>query len=102
MFRTKGNSMPHGKPRVYFTCYPDDFDCYFDKICNDIFDCVDCTIYYKSDINDWMTDEEKSIDLHRMNLVVIPVSMNLLTKRNPAMDDEFKYALSQYLSLIHI
>ena len=25
LFKTKGNSSPSGKARVYFTCHPDDF-----------------------------------------------------------------------------
>ena len=33
IYRTRGNSNPKGKPRVYFTCYPSDFELYFDKIC---------------------------------------------------------------------
>ena len=33
LFKTKGNGSPAGKPRVYFTCHPDDFTLYFDKLC---------------------------------------------------------------------
>ena len=25
LFKTKGNAAPNGKPRVYFTCHPEDF-----------------------------------------------------------------------------
>lgn len=38
VFSTKGN----GKPRVYFTCHPDDFDRFFEKVCADIFATHDC------------------------------------------------------------
>lgn len=35
-FKTKGNANPQGKPRVYFTCHPDDFERAFEKICEDM------------------------------------------------------------------
>ena len=54
----------HGKPRVYFTCHPADFNrsfygdersC-FNRICDDIlfFRQVDCVIYYTSDMSSWI------------------------------------------------
>lgn len=49
--RTKGNVNPQEKPRVYFTCYPADFEKSFDKICNDIFKTHDCAIYYTEDMS---------------------------------------------------
>ena len=41
LFKTKGDAAPNGKPRVFFTCHPADFEKYFGKICADIF--VDAT-----------------------------------------------------------
>ena len=46
----KYSSDPQGKPRVFFTCHPEDFDKYFDKICEDIFKTQDCAIYYTKDM----------------------------------------------------
>lgn len=43
---TKGNADTRGKPRMYFTCHPDDFNRAFDKICGDIFKTHDCAVYY--------------------------------------------------------
>ena len=37
LFRTKVDMGPSGKARVYFTCHSDDFDLYFDKVCEYIF-----------------------------------------------------------------
>ena len=34
-FETKNNIDIDKKPRVYFTCHPDDFGKYFKKICDD-------------------------------------------------------------------
>lgn len=50
---TRGKEqLPQGKPRVYFTCHPDDFERYFDEIKADIFEQKDCVIYYKENLNE--------------------------------------------------
>ena len=61
------------KPRVYFTCHPDDFDKYFKQVCDDIFKTHDCAVYYSSDMTAEIPEEEK-ITLERSNLFVIPVT----------------------------
>ena len=35
LYKTKGNSSPGSKPRVYFTCHPLDFSICFERICFD-------------------------------------------------------------------
>ena len=58
LFKTKGNASPSGKPRVYFTCHKDDFDLYFEQVCEYIFKTQNCAIYYTADMNEAMSDEE--------------------------------------------
>lgn len=48
-YKTRGNSTSKDKPSVYFTCHPEDFGRYFEKICEDIFKTHDCAIYYTDD-----------------------------------------------------
>lgn len=36
-FVTKDKGMPNRRPRVYFTCHPEDYEKYFASICEDIF-----------------------------------------------------------------
>ena len=88
LYRTRGNSSPSGKPRVWFTCHPDDFERYFDKICEDIFKTHDCAVYYTNDMTAPIPDEDKPTDLGSMNLFVMPVTFRLLSKPNRAMDDD--------------
>ena len=38
MYKTRGNSSPQGKPRVYFCCHPKDFSLYFDSLKEEIFE----------------------------------------------------------------
>lgn len=52
LYRTRGMVNPKGKPRVYFTCHPDDFDKSFNKVCKDIFKTHDCAIFYTEDLKE--------------------------------------------------
>ena len=52
MFKTKGMVNPKGKPRVYFTCHPDDFIRTFDKVSGDLLKVSDCAIYYTENMNE--------------------------------------------------
>lgn len=90
------------KPRIYFTCHPDDFEKYFDKICNDIFKSHDCAIYYTQNMAERIANENKETDLGRNNLFVIPVSKKLLTTQNRAMDEDFPYALMEHIPVLPI
>ena len=90
--KTKNEAAVEKKPRVYFTCHPDDFERYFDKICEDIFKTHDCAIYYTEDMTAIIPDEDKPTDLGSMNLFVVPVTFRLLSKPNRAMDDDIAFA----------
>ncbi len=90
--RTRGNSSPKDKPRVYFTCHQNDFERFFDKIRKDIFKTHDCAIYYTKDMSADLSDENTLADLSRMNLFVIPVTLALLTQPNRALDFDLRFA----------
>ena len=90
------------KPRVYFTCHPEDFEKYFKKVCDDIFKTHDCAIYYTEDMTEVIAKEERETDLGRNNLFVIPVTFKLLTTPNRAMDEDFPYALKEHIPVLPI
>jgi len=90
------------KPRVYFTCHPEDFEKHFKKICDDIFKTHDCAIYYTEDMTDVIAEDEKETDLGRNNLFVIPVTFKLLTTPNRAMDEDIPYALKEHIPVLPI
>ena len=100
IYRTRGNANPKGKPKVYFTCHPVDFERYFNKICEDIFKTHDCTIYYKENMNEIVEDADKDTDLGSMNLFVVPVTFKLLTQSNVAMDDDLLYANKEHIPVL--
>lgn len=100
--KTKGNSNPKGKPRVYFTCHPEDFEKCFDKICSDIFASHDCAIYYTKDMTEIIDEKNKATDLESNNLFVIPVTYKLLSTPNRAMDMDFPYAREKNIPVLPI
>ena len=100
--KTKGNADPKGKMRVYFTCHPDDFDKYFDTVCGDILNAVDCAIYYTEDMSSQIPQKHLSTDLGSNNIFVIPVTYKLLSTPNRAMDKDFHYARSENIPVLPI
>lgn len=100
--RTRGNASPNAKPRVYFTCHPEDFDRYFDKICEDIFSVfeVDCAVYYTEDTNSPLDKETIDVDLGQMNLFVVPVSYRLLSEDCRAMSTDIAYAKEHNIPIL--
>ena len=100
--KTKNKTDINKKPRIYFTCHPDDFDNYFEKISNDIFSIYDCVIYYTEDMTEEINEKDKEFDIGRNNLFVIPVTSKLLTTPNRAMDDDLPYALKSKIPVLPI
>ena len=98
--RTKGGADPHGKPRVYFTCHPDDFNTYFDKICEDVFKTQDCAIYYTPDMSEPLDEANIDVDLGRMNLFLVPVTFRLMNQPCRAMSVDIAYAKDKSITIL--
>lgn len=99
-FKTKGDSSPENKPRVFFACHPEDFSKYFSCICKDLFQAQDCAVYYIPDMYEPLEEQERAMILDRMQLVVIPITYRLLTTPNPAMDTYFPLACSKNIFVL--
>lgn len=97
--KTRGNSNPNGKPRVYFTCHPRDFH-FFAEICESILKRSDCAIYYTEDMTAPLPEEYRATDLGRMNLFVMPITFRLLTEPNRAMDSDFAFADENHITVL--
>lgn len=84
---------PKGKQKVFFTCHPDDVK-YFENIKEDILSCQNVAIWFKEDPSEEFASEQemREVLFEEMNLIVIPVTSNLLLRPNAAMDVEFPYA----------
>ena len=99
--KTYDNSFHQGKRRVYFTCHPADFDAFFDTITGEILKVQDCAIYYTPDMSEDY-DEDKNLELDQMNLLVIPVTLNLLKEPCRAIDKDLAYALEKHILILPI
>ncbi len=99
-YKTKGDSSPQGKERVYFSCHPDDFNVYFEPICRDIFWTQDCVIYYNSEqVMPW-DKSTMDLELKHMQLFVIPVTYRFLYQDNAARSMEFIFAIKQHIPIL--
>lgn len=97
-YKTRGNTSPQGKPRVYFCGHHDDFGRCFDSISREILDKQDCTIWYIDERI--VRDEDFFADLKQMQLFVMPVTTNLLCTENEALDTEFKFAIENHIPVL--
>ena len=88
------------KPKIYFTCHPKDLDRYFEKVRGDLFQAGDCVIFCTEDMTEPLDDENRELDLERMNLFVIPVTFRLLTEPNRAMDEDFAFAEEHHIPVL--
>lgn len=95
-YRTRANSSPQSKQKVFFTCEPADFDAFFEKISVSILKCVDCAIWYKDD-DDY---EDIETDLGGMNAFIIPVTTKLLTTRNRTISVDLPFALNHHIPVL--
>ena len=99
-FKTRGNSSPQGKPRVYFTCHPEDFKEYFDFITDDILKRQNCVVFYLEPDAVIGDDAEYEMNLSQMQLIVVPVTTRLLTMLNRAMDFDVPFAFKHHIPVL--
>ena len=98
--KTKNEANIKDKPRVYFTCHPSDFGAHFERICADILAAQDCAIFYTEEMAEPLSEENITLDLHRMNLVVVPVTFRLLSTDNRAMTVDIPYAMGNGIPVL--
>lgn len=96
--KTRGNSSPQGKPRVYFCCHSEDFNKYFESVSDEILVKQNCTIWY--DDEELVRNEDFFAALKQMQLFVMPVTTNLLCTENEALDVEFKFAIENHIPVL--
>ena len=83
----KNNGDYHSKPRIYFTCHPDDFKAHFGNICADIFENTrhdNVAIYYTEDMS--APIEHRDVELGKMSIFVVPVTAKLLLDTDEAVN----------------
>ncbi len=99
LYKTRGNSLPKGKTKVYFCCHPEDFGKYFIEISDDILEKQNCAVWYLESY-DTEYDEEFFENLKQMQLFVMPVTLKFLTGQNHALEEEFHYAIKHHIPVL--
>ena len=100
LFRTGDGSKPAGKPRVYFTCHPQDQQTCFPQVCEELFPLCNCAVYYDDPAAPSPRDAEYDERLKQMHLLVIPVTTAFLTQPNPALDHDFRFAVAHHIPVL--
>lgn len=100
LIKTRGNSNPHGKPKIYFACHPEDFGHCFEEIAADVFETQDCVICYRDPALEYSKEELREFITDGMQLFVIAVTERLLGEPNQAMDVEFPLALEHHIPIL--
>lgn len=90
------------KPRVYFTCHPDDFVDKFSGICDDVFDALDCLIFFSDNPEQVIPQEDKAVTLQNQNLFIVAVTRKFLTEPNYARDFDIKFAVKEHIPILPI
>lgn len=89
---TKDGENPKSKPRVYFTCHPEDLSASLEQITKDIFKTHNCAVYYTQDMTEPFAAKDLDTELGQMNLFVVPVTARLLTEQSRSMTVDIPYA----------
>ncbi|MBR3919222.1 MAG: toll/interleukin-1 receptor domain-containing protein, partial [Clostridia bacterium] len=99
-YKTRGNTTPQGKQKVFFCCHPDDFQGYFETISDEILIRENCAVWYDTEPTAEYDSEAFLADLKEMQLFVMPVTTRLLATKNRAIDIEFKFAVENHIPVL--
>lgn len=100
-YKTRGNSSPKGKPRVFFACHPIDFDFCFQVTVNEILEKQNCAIWYTTDY-DSIDEISLKDDLSLMQLIIVPLTENLLIQDSYVSKIVLPHALEKHIPVCPI
>ena len=100
-YKTRGGSSPQGKPRVYFSCHINDLQRCFSDLTDEILIHHDCAVWYLSDPQ-VERDEAFFEELALMQLMVMPISADLLETPNHTLEKDFVFARKHGIPILPI
>ena len=98
-YRTRGDSDPQGKPRVFFTAHPDDFAAYFEWTAELLHEYQNCAVYYEEKGGKIPWEKLRTL-LSDMQLIVIPVTSRLLTKPCRTTEEIIPFAFQEHIPVL--
>ena len=99
-YRTPDGADPGDLPRVFFSCHPDDFEMYFEIVCDMLFSAMDCAVYYTEDQNEDLSSVEAGGSLRSMRTFVILLSGSLLIRGGRAMEHDLPFAVNNSITVL--
>ena len=101
-YKTRGNSHPQGKPRVYITGHPVDVKLYFETIAETVLKLHDCAVFYDEDPEHPEDAENFISDLDRMQLIVLVVTSRYVYGDTFAHSTVFQHAMERHIPVLPI
>ena len=99
--KTRGNTSPQGRPRIYFCCAKEDFDTYFESVTQEMLDYQkNACVWYRDPKLPFPRDEQFLDDLSLMQLFVIPITSHFLHGDDPARTVEMAYAMEKHIPIL--
>lgn len=100
-FCTNGNIDPSGKPNVYFCCHPIDFKIYFEAIKNEIWTMFPDVVFWYNDQEDETEFIELFlVDIHQMNLIIVPITKRFIEEDNVSRTLILPYAVEHHIAIL--
>ena len=99
---TPGMGDPRGKPKVYLSCHPDDFDPSVNLLAQDILRHAACAVWYDAEPAAPWDEEELLACLGGVQLMAFAVTSRFLRQPNRARDVELRFALRRHIPILPI
>lgn len=96
-FRTRGMKSPKGLRHVYLASLPEDTPALLDQVYQMLDKHMDIALFYE---NSPLTEEERKEALLQMQMIVLPVTKNLLEGENPVVDLVIRFSEEQHLPVL--
>ena len=98
-YKTRGNSSPDKKQKVYFCAHPKDYGL-LDEIAAEFHRFQNCAVWYDQEPEAAYDAEEYDAQLAQMQLFVMPVTTNLLTNESRALQHDFAIAQRENIPVL--
>ena len=95
-----GKDILSEKPRILFVSHPEDQEKCFHAVVDDLLNRVDAAVFYLKDSSPIPEQEVLDAFVEQINLLVIPITENIVTQKNWALDTVFPLAQKRHIPIL--